>query len=141
MNKGELLKRLMILGALLAMLLTAFAPLVLAQQVVDPILDVSEDTSTNTAPNGGPAVGCQELYDSPTAFCILDENGLITLPDGSTAPVVVEPDGSAFVIGADGKLTLIGEGASFIVEDEDTGDIQYDNEDGELPGISLETDG
>jgi hypothetical protein len=135
------LKKLMILGALLAMLLMAFAPLVLAQQVADPILDVSEDTNTTTAPTVGPAVGCQELYDNPTAFCILDENGLITLPDGSTAPVVVEPDGSAFVIGADGNLTLIGEGASFIVEGEDTGDIQYDNEDGELPGTSLDTDG
>jgi len=63
---------------------------------------------------------------------LLDENGFITLPDGSTAPVVVEPDGTAFVIGPDGNLTLIGERASFIVEDEDAGDIQYDNENGEL---------
>ncbi len=125
------MKKLMILGALLAMLLTASAPLVLAQQAPDPVLDVSEGANI-TAPNVGPAVGCQELYDDPTAFCILDENGFITLPDGSTAPVVVEPDGTAFVIGADGNLTLIGEGASFIMEDDDTGDIQYDNEDGEL---------
>ncbi len=135
------MKKLTILGASLAMLLMASAPLVLAQQVSDPVLDVSEDTNT-TVPTVGPAVGCQELYDDPTAFCILDENGFITLPDGSTAPVVVEPDGTAFVIGADGNLTLIGEGASFIVEDGDTGDIQYDNEDGELlVPTALETDG
>lgn len=135
------MKKLMILGALLAMLLTASAPLVLAQQAPDPVLDVSEDANT-TVSNVGPAVGCQELYDNPTAFCILDENGFITLPDGSTAPVVVEPDGTAFVIGADGNLTLIGEGASFIMEDDDTGDIQYDNEDSELlVPATLETEG
>ncbi len=125
------MKKIMILGALFAMLLTASAPLVLAQQAPDTVLDVFEDTNT-TVSNVGPAVGCQELYDNPTAFCILDENGFITLPDGSTAPVVVEPDGTAFVIGPDGNLTLIGERASFIVEDEDAGDIQYDNENGEL---------
>ena len=133
------MKKAMILGALLAMLLMAFAPLVLAQQAPTPVLDVSEDTNTTT-PTFGPAVGCQELYDDPTAFCILDENGSVTLPDGSTAPVVVEPDGTAFVIGEDGNLTLIGDGASFIVEDDDAGDIQYDDEDGELPGSSLNTD-
>ena len=136
------MKKLTILGALLAMLLMASAPLVLAQQAPDPVLDVSEDTNTTAVPTVGPAVGCQELYDDPTAFCILDENGFITLPDGSTAPVVVEPDGTAFVIGADGNLTLIGEGASFIVEDDDTGDIQYDNEDSELlVPATLETEG
>ncbi len=135
------MKRLTILGALLAVLLTASAPLVLAQQAPEPVLDVSEDTNT-PGPTVGPAVGCQELYDDPTAFCILDENGFITLPDGSTAPVFVQPDGTAFVIGEDGNLVLIGEGASFIVEDEDAGDIQYDNEDSELlVPATLETEG
>jgi hypothetical protein len=44
----------------------------------------------------------------------VDANGFITLPDGSTAPVLVRPDGTAFVQDASGGLTHIGQGASFI---------------------------
>ena len=44
----------------------------------------------------------------------MDANGYITLPDGSTAPVLVRPDGTTFIQDASGGLTLIGQGASFI---------------------------
>jgi hypothetical protein len=44
----------------------------------------------------------------------VDANGFITLPDGSTAPVLVRPDGTAYIQDASGALTLIGQGASFI---------------------------
>jgi hypothetical protein len=44
----------------------------------------------------------------------VDANGYITLPDGSTAPVLVRPDGTTFIQDASGGLTLIGQGASFI---------------------------
>ena len=66
-----------------------------------------------TAP-GGATVGCGILYNDPAATCAVDENGFIALPDGSTAPVLVRPDGTAFVQDAGGGLTLIGQGASFI---------------------------
>jgi hypothetical protein len=44
----------------------------------------------------------------------VDENGFIALPDGTSAPVLVRPDGTAYVQDAAGELILIGEGASFI---------------------------
>ena len=62
----------------------------------------------------GVTVGCGILYNDPAATCAVDANGFITLPDGSTAPVLVRPDGTAFVQDAGGGLTLIGQGASFI---------------------------
>ncbi len=72
-----------------------------------------------TAPAPAPApagatVGCGILYNDPAATCAVDENGFIALPDGSTAPVLVRPDGTAFIQDASGFLTLIGQGASFI---------------------------
>ena len=63
---------------------------------------------------GGATVGCGILYNDPAATCAVDENGFIALPDGSTAPVLVRPEGTAFVQDAGGGLTLIGQGASFI---------------------------
>ena len=57
---------------------------------------------------GGATVGCGILYNDPAATCAVDENGFIALPDGSTAPVLVRPDGTAFVRDAGGGLTLIG---------------------------------
>ena len=72
------------------------------------------DTAPALAP-GGATVGCGILYNDPTATCALDANGFITLPDGSTAPVLVRPDGTAFIQDASGGLTLIGQGASFII--------------------------
>ncbi len=115
------MKKLTTLAALLAMLLTASAPLVLAQQV--PPTDAPAD------PTAAPVVrtvGCQILFNDPTANCPLDENGFITLPDGSKAPVVVEPDGTVFIVGEDDTLTVIGQGTSFIDNEGPTGG-QYDN--------------
>jgi len=63
----------------------------------------------------GATVGCGILYNDPVATCAVDANGFITLPDGSTAPVLVRPDGTAFIQDASGGLTLIGQGASFIM--------------------------
>jgi hypothetical protein len=82
-------------------------------------------TTTDTAPApalGGATVGCGTLYNDPAATCVVDENGFIELPDGSTAPVLVRPDGTAFVQDASGGLTLIGEGASFITGEGTTQD-------------------
>lgn len=145
------MKKLTIFGALLVMLLTASAPLVLAQQAPTPVPPspappapvLPPEVTDDTVGTVGPAVGCQELYDDPTAFCIIDENGLITLPDGSQAPVFVQLDGTAYVRDASGALVLIGEGASFILEDEESaGDGQYENAEGELPvSVSPETAG
>ena len=71
------------------------------------------DTAPAPAPGGG-TVGCGILYNDPDATCALDANGFITLPDGSTAPVLVRPDETAYIQDASGGLTLIGQGASFI---------------------------
>ena len=71
------------------------------------------DPAPAPAPAGA-TVGCGVLYNDPTATCAVDANGFITLPDGSTAPVLVRPDGTAFVQDASGGLTHIGQGASFI---------------------------
>lgn len=124
------MKKLAILAALLAMLLTAFAPLVLAQQEPSPPAATPPDPAV--APEGF-TVGCQVLFNDPTATCPVDENGLITLPDGSTAPVVVEPDGTAFIVNEDGSLTTIGQGPSLMSDEDTGGGIQYDNAQGESP--------
>ncbi len=127
------MKKLTILAALLAMLLTAFTPLVLAQQT--PPSDVTTDAPADTGvipslvtPAPGSAVGCQNLYGYPTAFCQVNEAGLITLPDGSTAPVFVQPDGTAFLLDEETAI-LIPTGTSS-PPPEDPGDIQYDNAQG-----------
>lgn len=123
------MKKLTILAALLAMLLVAFTPLVLAQQA--PPSDVPADSGTIPSldtPAPGSAVGCQNLYGYPTAFCQVNEDGLITLPDGSTAPVFVQPDGTAFLLDEETGV-LIPTGTSS-PPPEDPEDIQYDNAQG-----------
>ena len=80
--------------------------------------------TTDPAPAPAPAgatVGCGILYNDPAATCPVDANGFITLPDGSTAPVLVRPDGTAFIQDASGALTIIGEGASFITGEDAVG--------------------
>jgi hypothetical protein len=124
------MKKLTILTALLAMLLMAFTPLVLAQQT--PPSDMPADSEaipTLLTPAPGSAVGCQNLYGYPTAFCPVNEDGLITLPDGSTGPVFVQPDGRAFLLDEETAILIpIGTSNS---PPEDSGDIlQYDNAQG-----------
>jgi hypothetical protein len=153
-------KTLTMFVAVLAMLLTASAPLVLAQQAptslpeepaipAPPSENVSTDPAptdpaptdpaptdpavsepsppsepaptTTTTPTAGPAVGCQELYQDPETFCIVDEDGDITRPDGTKAPVVVNPKKAVFMVNEDGTLAPIGTGASFIVDDATSG--------------------
>lgn len=80
---------------------------------VDPVTDPAPAAAPAPVP-AGPTVGCGVLYNDPTATCPVDANGSITLPDGSTAPVLVQPDGTVFVQDADGVLTLAGQGASFL---------------------------
>jgi hypothetical protein len=63
------------------------------------------------------------LFNVPTANCPV-KNGFITLPDGSTAPVVVEPDGTVFIENEDGSLTIIGQGPSLMTDEDSAGDIQ-----------------
>ena len=123
-------KKLTTFAALLAMLLTASAPLVQAQQAQPS--DVPADsgvTPTLVTPAAGSAVGCQVLYGFPTAFCMVNEEGLIALPDGSTAPVVVQPDGSAFTVDENGNLTLIGTSAP--PTENPAGATQYNNAQGQ----------
>lgn len=123
------MKKLTILAALLAMLLVAFTPLVLAQQA--PPSDVPADSGAIPSldtPAPGSAVGCQNLYGYPTAFCQVNEDGLITLPDGSTGPVFVQPDGRAFLLDEETGV-LISTGTSS-PSPEDPEDIQYDNAQG-----------
>ena len=122
---------------MLAVLLTAFTPLVLAQQT--PPSDVPADSGALPSldtPAPGSTVGCQNLYGFPTAFCQVNEAGLITLPDGSTAPVFVQPDGTAFLLDEETSI-LIPIGTSSASEDSagdiSAGDIQYDNAQGEPP--------
>ena len=116
------------------MLLMAFTPLVLTQQTPpsDVPTDVPADAPADSGaipsldtPAPGSAVGCQNLYGYPTAFCQVNEDGLITLPDGSTAPVFVRPDGTAFLLDEETSV-LIPTGTSS-PPPEDAGDIQYDD--------------
>jgi hypothetical protein len=126
------LKKSTILAALLVVLLMAFTPLVLAQQT--PPSDVPADSGALPSldtPAPGSTVGCQNLYGFPTAFCQVNEAGLITLPDDSTAPVFVQPDGTAFLLDEETSI-LIPIGTSSPSEDS-AGDIQYDNAQGEPP--------
>jgi hypothetical protein len=127
------LKKLTILAALLALLLTASAPLVLAQQTPAPAPPPAPDPGPVPPPDPGFIVGCQILFNDPEALCSVDENGLITLPDGTKAPVVVEPDGTAFIVEEDGTLTTIGQGPSLMPDEDTGGGIQYDNAQGEEP--------
>lgn len=123
------MKKLTILTALLAMLLMAFTPLVLAQQT--PPSEVPADSGAIPVldtPAPGSAVGCQNLYGYPTAFCQVNEDGLITLPDGSTAPAFVQPDGTAFLLDEETAI-LIPIGTSN-PPPEDPEAIQYDNAQG-----------
>lgn len=87
----------------------------------EPAPALTTETAPAPAP-GGATVGCGTLYNDPAATCAVDENGFIELPDGSTAPVLVRPDGTAFIQDASGGLTLIGQGASFITGEGTTQD-------------------
>ncbi len=94
-------------------------------------LDVPADSGvipSLDAPAPGSAVGCQNLYGYPTAFCQVNEDGLITLPDVSTALVFVQPDGTVFLLDEETSI-LIPTGMSS-PPPEDAGDIQYDNAQG-----------
>lgn len=82
---------------------------------------VPETAPAPTPAPAGATVGCGILYNDPAATCPVDANGFITLPDGSTAPVLVRPDGTAFIQDASGALTLIGQGASFITGEDAAG--------------------
>ena len=100
-QRGEPLKKeLVALVTLLSILLVASTPMILAQQETSPpdVSDNSGVTPTLVTPVPGSAVGCQILYGYPTAFCQVNADGLITLPDGSTASVVVQPDGTSFIV-------------------------------------------
>ena len=90
----------MLLVAMLAMVLLAAAP-ALTQTALADI-----------------TVGCELLYSPPGDQCAVDANGEITLPDGTTAPVLVSPAGDVFVQDTNGALTLVGTGASFITTED-----------------------
>ena len=79
----------------------------------EPTPTLTPEPAPAPAPAGA-TVGCGILYNDPAATCAVDANGYITLPDGSTAPVLVRPDGTTFIQDASGGLTHIGQGASFI---------------------------
>jgi hypothetical protein len=82
---------------------------------VDPAAEpAAAPTSTPAPAPAGVWVGCELLYTPPGDQCTVDANGEITLPDGTTAPVLVSPEGNVFVQDENGALTLVGTGASFI---------------------------
>ena len=137
----------MLLVAMLAMVLLAAAPAVTQtaptdieaspEQVTDAVQtadDAAVDPAAEPAavpasqPTPAPAnitVGCELLYSPPGDQCAVDANGEITLPDGTTAPVLVSPAGDVFVQDTNGALTLVGTGASFITtEDSAAGEVQ-----------------
>jgi len=128
-------KKPVLIGMMMAMVLAVSAPALTqtAPNDIDasPVQDTnavqtSGDASVDPAPAptppapapapvpAGPTVGCGVLYNDPAATCPVDASGNIALPDGSTAPVLVRPDGTVFIQDASGALTLIGQGASFI---------------------------
>ena len=127
------MKKPVFIVAVLAMVLAAAAPAmtqtaptdidlspVQESEAVQTTGDAGVDPATDPAPAAapaGPTVGCGVLYNDPTATCPVDANGSITLPDGSTAPVLVQPDGTVFVQDANGVLTLAGQGASFLTSE------------------------
>ena len=149
------MKKPVLVGAMLTMVLMAATP-ALTQTVpannleLSPVqgteaVQYSGDASVDPAPTPAPApapapapdpapapgpvgatVGCGILYNDPAATCQVDADGFVTLPDGSAAPVLVRPDGTAFVQDASGALTLIGQGASFITGEDVAGDAQQD---------------
>jgi hypothetical protein len=132
------MKKLTMLAALLAMMLTAATPLVLAQQVPEPPLAPAQQPGPAPPPGPTPApsgfvVGCQILFNDPNAMCDVDEDGSITLPDGTKAPVVVEPDGTAYIVNDDDTVTVIGQGPSVMPDEEPPGGGQYDNAPGGGP--------
>ena len=131
------MKKLTMLAALLAILLTAATPLVLAQQVPEPPPAPAQQPAPAPPPGPTPApsgfvVGCQILFNDPNAMCDVDEDGSITLPDGTKAPVVVEPDGTAYIVN-DETVTVIGQGPSVMPDEEPPGGGQYDNAPGGGP--------
>jgi hypothetical protein len=129
-------KKPVLIGVMMAMVLAVSAPALTQTAPSDidasPVLDTnavqtSGDASVDPASAAptppasapapvpaGPTVGCGVLYNDPAATCPVDASGNIALPDGSTAPVLVRPDGTVFIQDASGALTLIGQGASFI---------------------------
>ncbi len=111
---------------------TAPAPAPVPAPAPDPAPAPAPAPDPVPAPAGA-TVGCGVLYGDPTAICEVDANGFITLPDGSTAPVLVRPDGTAFIQDASGALTLIGQGASFITGLEAAGDTAQDTGQGAAP--------
>ena len=131
-------KKLTMLVALLAMLLVASTPLTLPSEVpADPEVPAGSGVPTDSGvaptlitPTPGSAVGCQILYGYPTAFCQVNEDGLITLPDDSTAPVVVEPDGASFIVDDETSI-LIPIGTSAPSSEDPADAIQYDNAQGQ----------
>jgi hypothetical protein len=86
----------------------------------EPASVSTPDMAPAPAPAGA-TVGCGILYNDPAATCPVDANGFITLPDGSTVPVLVRPDRTAFIQDASGALTHIGQGASFITGEDAVG--------------------
>ena len=98
---------------------------------VAPATDPAPAPEPVPAPTPAPdpveaTVGCGILYNDPAATCPVDANGFITLPDGSTAPVLARPDGTTFIQDASGALTLIGQGAAFITGTDAVGDAPQD---------------
>ena len=128
------MKKRVLIGVMMAMVLAVSAPALTQTAPNDietsPVKDTNAvqtagDASVDPAPAptlapapapvpSGPTVGCGVLYNDPAATCPVDASGNIALPDGSTAPVLVRPDGTVFIQDASGALTLIGQGASFI---------------------------
>jgi hypothetical protein len=138
-NGGYQMNKPILLVAMLAMVLLAAAPALTqsaptdieaspalttdaVQTAGEAAVDPAAAPATPAAePSAAPAdvtVGCELLYSPPGDQCTVDANGEITLPDGTTAPVLVTPDGNVFIQDINGALTLVGTGASFITPED-----------------------
>jgi hypothetical protein len=102
--------------------LTTDATQIAGDAAVDPAAPATEPAaapaSTPAPAPAGVWVGCELLYTPPGDQCTVDANGEITLPDGTTAPVLVTPDANVFIQDINGELTLVGTGASFITPED-----------------------
>ncbi|MBA4116406.1 MAG: hypothetical protein H0X71_08240 [Rubrobacter sp.] len=104
-----MLRKFVIVAALLTMLLTASAPLVLAQRGQDAVEEHSESDMVPV----DYIVDC--YFIAPATACPADEDGFVTLPDGIAVPVEEFTD-DPVVEQSTGNLVQFVDGEPVVVE-------------------------
>lgn len=109
------MKKSMFLLAMMVSLTLLAATMALAQ-AEDRCLDLPDVPCRVDPDSGLPqpfySVYCGTVYGDPADSCIVDWNGLITLPDGTKAPYTVAAD---FIDGPDGRYQFV-DGEFVLVE-------------------------